>query len=59
MKVKDVDDLDDNLQTNVPCQDACVQKLALLGSAVCSQCIIVQHIVPTAELTFGVGQGQI
>ena len=36
-----------------------VQKLAFLGPAICSQNIIAQHIVPTVELIFRIGQGQI
>ena len=35
MKFKDVENLDEHWQ--VPCRHACVQKLALLGPAVCSR----------------------
>ena len=34
---KNIEDFDENWQAKVPCQHACVQKLTLLGSAICSQ----------------------
>ena len=44
MEVKDVDDLDENWLANVSCQHACVQRLALPGSVICSQNIIVHSV---------------
>ena len=44
MKVKIVDNLDENWPANVPCQYSCLQKLASLGSAVCLQHIIVHFV---------------
>ena len=37
MKVKDVDDMGENWQTNLFCQRTGVQKLTLLGSNGCSR----------------------
>ena len=46
IKVNDADDLDENRQANVRCQPAYAWgKLALLGTTVGSQYIIVQHTV--------------
>ena len=52
MKVKDVDDSDENLQTNVACQRAYVCKnLYFLGPEVCSRCSQYTSVVQLAWIS--------
>ena len=44
MKVKDVDDMDENWPANVSSPHACMQDLALLVPAVCLMYIIVHFM---------------
>ena len=46
MTVKDFDNLDDNWRVKVNMQSLCVQKLALLGSVVCSRYTILAGGIP-------------
>ena len=40
-----MDDLEENRQTNVPCQRIFAEKWALLGSAICSRYTIVHFVM--------------
>ena len=44
MKIKDVDNMDDNWLATLLCQQICMLKLDLLSSAVCSQYILWTYI---------------
>ena len=49
LKVKDVEDLDENWKANLPYLHACLQKLVLLGPAICLKYIIIHFVTGRME----------